>query len=184
MPLLDHFRPPIALHHQWASFHARWAVALADDLNRRLPRRFLAENQVQLGRRVEADVVEFDQEYSREEESGGLFSSNGGGGTVVAVAPEVYAPPAPAMSIAVEFQDAIEVRVYDQARDRRVEGAHAIEIERPTAWLEPDWIMLTTGARLRRSARTACRSPACLAAAISRPARVYAWLRRRCSPRV
>jgi purine catabolism regulator len=33
---------------------------------------------------------------------------------------------------------------------RRVAGAHAIEIERPTTWLGPEWIMLTTGARLRR----------------------------------
>src|SRR3954469_18751152 len=40
-----------------------------------------------------------------------------------------------------------------ETRSRRVAGAHAIEIERPTAWLEPEWIMLTTGARLRRSAR-------------------------------
>jgi purine catabolism regulator len=40
-----------------------------------------------------------------------------------------------------------------EARRRRVGGAHAIEIERPTAWLEPEWIMLTTGARLRHSAR-------------------------------
>jgi Purine catabolism regulatory protein-like family/PucR C-terminal helix-turn-helix domain/GGDEF-like domain len=37
------------------------------------------------------------------------------------------------------------------ALQRRVAGAHAIEIERPTTWLEPEWIMLTTGARLRRS---------------------------------
>ena len=39
------------------------------------------------------------------------------------------------------------------ALGRRVAGAHSIEIERPTTWLEPDWIMLTTGARLRRSTR-------------------------------
>jgi purine catabolism regulator len=39
------------------------------------------------------------------------------------------------------------------ALQRRVAGAHAIEIERPTTWLEPGWIMLTTGARLRRSTR-------------------------------
>ena len=37
------------------------------------------------------------------------------------------------------------------ALDRHVAGAHVIEIERPSTWLEPDWIMLTTGARLRRS---------------------------------
>jgi purine catabolism regulator len=33
-----------------------------------------------------------------------------------------------------------------------VDGAHAIEIERPTKWLEPGWIMLTTGSRLRGNA--------------------------------
>ncbi len=35
---------------------------------------------------------------------------------------------------------------------RRVAGAHSIEIEHPSSWLAPDWIMLTTGARLRGSA--------------------------------
>jgi purine catabolism regulator len=39
------------------------------------------------------------------------------------------------------------------ALEKRVAGAHAIEIERPTTWLEPEWIMLTTGARLRRDMR-------------------------------
>ena len=39
-----------------------------------------------------------------------------------------------------------------EALERRVAGGHSIEIEHPTTWLEPDWIMLTTGARLRRSA--------------------------------
>jgi purine catabolism regulator len=32
---------------------------------------------------------------------------------------------------------------------RRVVGAHTIEIEHPATWLERDWIMLTTGVRLR-----------------------------------
>ena len=36
----------------------------------------------------------------------------------------------------------------DGARARRVAGAHSIEIERPSSWLGPDWVMLTTGARL------------------------------------
>ncbi len=38
------------------------------------------------------------------------------------------------------------------ALQRRVAGAHSIEIEHPSSWLAPDWIMLTTGARLRGSA--------------------------------
>ena len=40
----------------------------------------------------------------------------------------------------------------DDAPARRVAGAHAIEIERPSTWLEPGWIMLTTGVRLRNHA--------------------------------
>src|SRR6478672_5491583 len=40
----------------------------------------------------------------------------------------------------------------DDAPARRVAGAHAIEIERPSTWLEPGWIMLTTGVRLRNNA--------------------------------
>ena len=35
------------------------------------------------------------------------------------------------------------------AARRRVLGAHTVEVERPTRWLAPDWIMLTTGVRLR-----------------------------------
>jgi PucR family transcriptional regulator, purine catabolism regulatory protein len=40
----------------------------------------------------------------------------------------------------------------DQALARRVVGAHVIEIEQPATWLERDWIMLTTGVRLRQRA--------------------------------
>src|SRR4051812_10996392 len=40
----------------------------------------------------------------------------------------------------------------DEARGRRVAGAHSIEIERPSSWLAPDWVMLTAGVRLRGTA--------------------------------
>lgn len=36
----------------------------------------------------------------------------------------------------------------ERARERRISGVHAIEIERPARWLAPDWVMLTTGVRL------------------------------------
>ena len=39
------------------------------------------------------------------------------------------------------------------ARERRIAGAHSIEIEHPATWLGRDWVMLTTGVRLRHSAR-------------------------------
>jgi PucR family transcriptional regulator, purine catabolism regulatory protein len=40
----------------------------------------------------------------------------------------------------------------EQERQRAVRGAHSIEVEHPAAWLERDWVMLTTGIVLRRSA--------------------------------
>jgi PucR family transcriptional regulator, purine catabolism regulatory protein len=39
-----------------------------------------------------------------------------------------------------------------EALTRRVAGAHPIEVERPGTWLERDWVMLTTGVRLRHRA--------------------------------
>jgi purine catabolism regulatory family protein/PucR-like helix-turn-helix protein/diguanylate cyclase with GGDEF domain len=38
------------------------------------------------------------------------------------------------------------------AGEREVRGAHAVEVEAPTRWLARDWIMLTTGVRLRGNA--------------------------------
>jgi purine catabolism regulator len=40
----------------------------------------------------------------------------------------------------------------ERAYTRRVLGAHPIEVEQPATWLERDWIMLTTGVRLRHHA--------------------------------
>jgi purine catabolism regulator len=40
----------------------------------------------------------------------------------------------------------------DHAGEREVRGAHAVEVEAPTRWLARDWIMLTTGVRLRGNA--------------------------------
>jgi purine catabolism regulator len=36
-----------------------------------------------------------------------------------------------------------------ETRSRRVSGVHSIEIEHPARWLAPDWVMLTTGVRLK-----------------------------------
>jgi sugar diacid utilization regulator len=38
------------------------------------------------------------------------------------------------------------------AAAREVRGAHAVEVEAPVRWLERDWVMLTTGVRLRGNA--------------------------------
>jgi PucR family transcriptional regulator, purine catabolism regulatory protein len=39
-----------------------------------------------------------------------------------------------------------------EAATREVRGAHAVEVDAPARWLGPDWIMLTTGVRLRGNA--------------------------------
>ena len=36
---------------------------------------------------------------------------------------------------------------------RDVRGAHAVEVDEPARWLARDWVMLTTGVRLRGNAR-------------------------------
>jgi PucR family transcriptional regulator, purine catabolism regulatory protein len=38
-----------------------------------------------------------------------------------------------------------------EASQREVRGAHAVEVDAPARWLGPDWVMLTTGVRLRRN---------------------------------
>jgi hypothetical protein len=65
MPLLDHFHPPLSETRHWESFHARWAAAIADELNDKLlPAGYYAEEQVHFGGRVEIDVATFDREFS------------------------------------------------------------------------------------------------------------------------
>ena len=36
-----------------------------------------------------------------------------------------------------------------RASERPVRGAHAVEVDAPARWLAADWVMLTTGVRLR-----------------------------------
>lgn len=107
MPLLDHFHAPIYPVHGWESFHARWAVALSDAFNRVLPRRYLAEVQIHIGRNIEADVAEFELSPSiyAEEENG----SDGG----VAIQAQTWAPPVATQTVDIVFPDDIEVQVFD-----------------------------------------------------------------------
>ena len=41
----------------------------------------------------------------------------------------------------------------ERARSLPISGAHSIEVEHPSRWLDRDWLVLTTGVRLRRNAR-------------------------------
>ena len=51
MPLYDHFHGTLATR-PWESLNGRWACAIADDLNRRLPKEFVADSPMHLGTSV------------------------------------------------------------------------------------------------------------------------------------
>jgi hypothetical protein len=111
MPLFDHFHPPLYPTHRWESFHARWAVAIADGLNDTLPARYFAETQVHLGARAEADVVEFEHNGA----GNGLANGSAGGVTTA-----TYAPPQPLLTFPGPTEDDVTVEVRDRDRDSRV----------------------------------------------------------------
>jgi hypothetical protein len=119
MPLFDHFHRPLSETHQWIAFHSRWATAIADDLNRRLPRRFLAEAPFSLGSSASADVAETDQAT----DLNGAPSPNGArGGVAVAVEPITYTPPAAALVMPASFPKEVLVEIRDLDHARRVLG--------------------------------------------------------------
>src|SRR5262249_16990335 len=89
MPLLDHFNPPLNRTHPWRSFHGAWAAAMARLLNQGvLPPGYYAVPLVDSGGPIEIDVAAL-----REQEA-----AAGG-----AAGPQTWAPPAPAVAVAVEL---------------------------------------------------------------------------------
>jgi hypothetical protein len=120
MPLLDHFHPPLSEDRSWEAFHAAWAGSLADDLNRRLPERYFADELVtQAGAGVEVDVATM-------EERG---SAAGNGAVTTTATPAVWAPPAPAVTFPAALSDDIEVRVFSTEAGPKLVGA--IELVSP-----------------------------------------------------
>jgi hypothetical protein len=59
MPLLDHFRSPVAALLQWNSFHSNWASRIADDLCERLPEPYRAEEHLGAAGGVEIDIATY-----------------------------------------------------------------------------------------------------------------------------
>lgn len=128
MPLHDHFHGPLAWR-PWESFHARWAVAITDDLNRRLPRHLVAETPMHLGSSVAADVAEYERLDSNRPLNGKHSGDeNGGGG--LALAAEIYAPPLTSLSMPAIFPTEITVEVRDTTENYRVIGV--VELASPS----------------------------------------------------
>jgi hypothetical protein len=111
MPLLDHFRPPLADRRDWHSFHNLWAGDIAADLNARLPPEYFAEANVQYGIEIDAAVLE-----EPGASSGGEPVSPWSAGGVVAVPYTLET-------------DVAEVRVYWQFGGRQFVGA--VELASP-----------------------------------------------------
>jgi hypothetical protein len=121
MPLYDHFHRPLSDIHEWESFHNFWSVALSDDLNRRLPKRFLSSSH-HLGPFVSAGVAKREllrsDAYEGRPDTPEMPSDDGG----VAVATEkaIYSPPATTLSMPMSFPEEYRVEVRDTLRASRI----------------------------------------------------------------
>jgi uncharacterized protein DUF4058 len=114
MPLLDHFHPPLTPTRNWESFHALWAGAIVERLNRVvLPEGYFAETQVHVGGRVEVDVASFHHPETAPE------SEPEGGGIAVAT----WSPPKTTLSMPAVFPDEIEVQVFQSSGGATLVGA-------------------------------------------------------------
>src|SRR4051812_26527902 len=116
MPLLDHFNPPLNRTHRWRSFHGAWAAAMARLLNQGvLPPGYYAVPLLDRDGPVEIDVATL---------RGRSALADG------EAAPQAWAPPAPALALAVELpaSDEVEVHVLADNGDPRLT---AIELVSP-----------------------------------------------------
>ena len=101
MPLLDHFRSPLAESRHWESLHGAWAYAMMGVLNREvLPPGYFAEAQVHIGQ-VEIDVPTFAHDTPA------VWPEANGG-----VAVKTWAPPAATVIVPAVFPDSVELRVF------------------------------------------------------------------------
>src|SRR5580700_4420614 len=99
MPLLDHFHPPLSRTHPWRGFHGAWAAAMARLLNEGvLPPGYYAVPFLDRDGPVEIDVATLHEPKSadRTDEMGPA---------------ELWAPPTPELTIAVEWPDTDDVCV-------------------------------------------------------------------------
>src|SRR4051812_1512178 len=104
MPLLDHFHPPVSQRRGWEGFHALWAAALVESLNRDvLGEEYFADMHVHVGGQVEVEQVEVD--IATLEESPGAGRADGATATLTG---QVWTPPATDLVMPTVFPDDIE----------------------------------------------------------------------------
>jgi Protein of unknown function (DUF4058) len=126
MPLMDHFRPPLAELRHWESFHAVWSTEIMAMLNCGvLPEGYFAEAQVHVGGRAEIDVASFTQDPF-----GHSADSNGG------VAVTTYSPPLTTTMLPLVFPDEIEIQVFSTTTGPTL--VSAIELVSPANKDRPD----------------------------------------------
>lgn len=96
MPLRDHFRAPLADQRSCDGFHGQWPAMIVIGLNRTLPERYVAEQQVHLGSSIEIDVATYDGDDADS-------PSTGEGGNGAGIATAVWAPPELTLAVATDL---------------------------------------------------------------------------------
>ncbi len=120
MPLLDHFRSPLADEAPWEGFHSTWATTIAAQLNAGvLPPDYRAIPHVKAGSAVEIDVAT-------------SYQPPGAGSINPEPAPGGWAPPQPSLTLEVDF---VGPNLFEVQIVRRLGGPQlraAIELVSPT----------------------------------------------------
>src|SRR5215211_3688477 len=124
MPLYDHFRPPVSEDRSWDAFHSRWATALADDLNLRLPALGCFAEALATRGRVEIDVAA--ERDPRAANGAGPRGASSGG--VATLTPPAWTPAAPVMEMEIASPPEVQVLVFSDS-GRALVGA--IELVSP-----------------------------------------------------
>ena len=113
MPLRDHFHDDSGALGGWSSFHNAWPNTIMRSLNRKLPARYRALPEVQLGLYAAPDVATWERHLSPAD----AMPPSGNG-----VATAVWTPPSAAatLDVAAPAQDVFEVRVHEPKSGNRL----------------------------------------------------------------
>ena len=117
MPLRDHFRGPVFAQHSWDELHGMWPGEIVRALFPLLPTGYQAKPKIHLGSSFEIDVGTFELDlFVPEPSTKGQLSTQF----------------APTLTIDAELsdQDEYAVRIYDEARGRRLVAT--VEILNPS----------------------------------------------------